>query len=135
MTAERTVTTCPHGVGQPHANTGDSAIATASRDERSLTYAALVPTVGGAGAAATQARSAPVDSSTATPGKPASSAAIPTGKGTHGVTDSTITLGVWTTNSTAASAALQSFSGKPGAADNYDFERSVQLVAEYINNH
>lgn len=60
---------------------------------------------------------------------------VPAAPGTHGVTDTTIQVGVWTLDSSAASAAVGAVSGQPGAFNGLDYSKAAQAVADYVNRH
>jgi hypothetical protein len=60
---------------------------------------------------------------------------VPAAPGTHGVTDTTIQVGVWTLDSSAASAAVAAVSGQPGAFNGLDYSKAAQAVADYVNRH
>jgi hypothetical protein len=75
----------------------------------------------------------PGQTTTTAPG--GGSGLIPAGPGVHGVTATTIEVGLWYLDSAAANAAIAALSGNTSNPASGDFAKGARAVVDYINAH
>lgn len=68
-----------------------------------------------------------------TSGEPSTSGWIPAGEGTHGITDTTIQLGIQTGDATRTAATAGAISGQPTGDSGVNAEKRITAVIDYIN--
>lgn len=121
------------GGGVDAAATGDAGSGTGSSSgSGALSGSAAGSNGSSTGAGRGAAGGRPGSGSTAVTG--VKSGRIPVGKGVHGVTDTTIDVGLWYLNSAAANAAIAAF-GSAKLDENTDPKAGIQVTVDYLNSH